>query len=143
MSQIFSWLKYLPAILCDLLVVAWVASWFFGMGFIFPQGTRQIEILIGGGSIVVWETQGEVYPNGFWRKALEKPNSEWRDRLGQFRRSGWDSIYGYAVTSFPVPALVTLLLPLAIGCLNRFRFPLWSWFASTGLIAAELAFYLR
>ena len=33
--------------------------------------------------------------------------------------------------------------PLAIGPFNRFRFPLWSWFAFTALVAVELAYYLR
>jgi hypothetical protein len=39
--------------------------------------------------------------------------------------------------------ILTVLLPLAIGCRNRFRFPLWSYFAWTALAAAEFAYYLR
>jgi hypothetical protein len=42
-----------------------------------------------------------------------------------------------------LPFLVTLTGPLAIGPFNRFRFPLWSWFAFTALVAVELAYYLR
>jgi hypothetical protein len=38
---------------------------------------------------------------------------------------------------------MTLLTPFAIGSLTRFRFPLWSYFAWTALVAAELTYYLR
>jgi hypothetical protein len=31
----------------------------------------------------------------------------------------------------------------AIGPFTRFRFPLWSYFVWTALVAAELAYYLR
>jgi hypothetical protein len=37
--------------------------------------------------------------------------------------------------------LITAIFPVALGF--RFRFPLWSYFAWTALIAAELAYYLR
>lgn len=43
----------------------------------------------------------------------------------------------------PIPVLLTLVSPIAVGCLTRFRFPLWSYFAWTALVAAELAYYLR
>jgi hypothetical protein len=38
--------------------------------------------------------------------------------------------------------LLTVLATLAIGPFVRFRFPLWSYFAWTALIAIELAYYL-
>ena len=43
----------------------------------------------------------------------------------------------------PIAWLITFMLPFALGCLTRFRFPLWSYFVWTALIAAELAYYLR
>jgi hypothetical protein len=38
---------------------------------------------------------------------------------------------------------MTFAFPLAIGPFTRFRFPLWSYFAWTALLTAELAYYLR
>jgi hypothetical protein len=49
----------------------------------------------------------------------------------------------FTVTSCPIPLVLTALLPLGIGLLTRFRFPLWSYFVWTALVAAELGYYLR
>jgi hypothetical protein len=49
----------------------------------------------------------------------------------------------FTVTSCPIPLVLTTLLPLGIGLLIRFRFPLCSYFVWTALVAAELAYYLR
>jgi hypothetical protein len=43
----------------------------------------------------------------------------------------------------PIVFAITLLLPFAVAPFTRFRFPLWSYFAWTALVAAELAYYLR
>jgi hypothetical protein len=43
----------------------------------------------------------------------------------------------------PTSLLLTLSLPLGMSHFTHFRFPLWSYFAWTALVAAELAYYLR
>jgi hypothetical protein len=45
--------------------------------------------------------------------------------------------------SVPIPFLLAVVLPFAAASCTRFRFPLWSYFAWTALLAAELAYYLR
>jgi hypothetical protein len=43
----------------------------------------------------------------------------------------------------PIPFIFTLIAPLSVSTFTHFRFPLWSYFAWTALVAAELAYYLR
>jgi len=43
----------------------------------------------------------------------------------------------------PVPFLITILLPLAIGPFISFRFRLWHYLAYTALVAVQLAYYSR
>jgi hypothetical protein len=45
--------------------------------------------------------------------------------------------------ALPIPVMLTLVIPLSVAPFTRFRFPLWSYFAWTALVAAELAYYLR
>jgi hypothetical protein len=56
-------------------------------------------------------------------------------KLGGFNR-GW-------YLHVPLVVLLTLVATTAAAQHWRFRFPLWSCFAYTALIAAELAYYLR
>jgi hypothetical protein len=64
--------------------------------------------------------------------------------LGYLRFSARGSSLGSAWrANLPFLLLLTLLLPPAVGPFTRFRFPLWSYFAYTALLAAELAYYLR
>jgi hypothetical protein len=43
----------------------------------------------------------------------------------------------------PIPLLITMLLPLAIGPFNSFRFRLWHYFAYTALVAIQLAYLVE
>jgi hypothetical protein len=64
--------------------------------------------------------------------------------LGYLRFSARGSSLGSAWrANLPFLLLLTLLLPPAVGPFTHFRFPLWSYFAYTALLAAELAYYLR
>ena len=54
-----------------------------------------------------------------------------------------DDMYYVILFACPISCLLTWLLPFAVSPFTRFRFPLWSYFAWTALIAAELAYYLR
>jgi hypothetical protein len=51
--------------------------------------------------------------------------------------------HGFDYDRLPIPMLISLFLPAGAGPLVNFRFPLWSYFAWTALLAAELAYYLR
>jgi hypothetical protein len=126
-------LKYTPAVVLGLLVVAWVVSWF---------GIPRVTIEIGGslyclelelGSLAArpsdsnvgfyWSPYGGVFPD---------PGSAWFSAdEGEYR------------LGLPIPLINALALALAIGPFISFRFRLWHYLAYTALVALELAYYLR
>jgi hypothetical protein len=50
-------------------------------------------------------------------------------------------MHGHFLFYIPIVTLLTVLVPLSVTPFKRF--PLWSYFAWTALVAAELAYYLR
>jgi hypothetical protein len=119
MSRILTIAKYLPAVLCGLLVVAWLVSLSANLKLGLPsiRATKAVEISLS------------IAPG-----KIDWVYSRWA--------SAWGCVTS-ARGSIPLLAPMTFLLPIAVGCLTRFRFPLWSWFAFTALVAVELAYYLR
>jgi hypothetical protein len=147
MRRALASLKHIPAVLCGLLVVAWGMSCFartiLWVGFF----TGANEFAVGGGSLefnrFLQLDLGDV-SDVEWEYDL-KLTAERRigTCLGELSSKGGreDGTYMW-FTSFPIPLGITLLLPLVL--LPFFsRFPLWSYFAWTALLAAELAYYLR
>jgi hypothetical protein len=64
--------------------------------------------------------------------------------LGKFEvqtsnSAGWVGLQ----CAIPLLAIMTILLPPAIGPFLKYRFPLWSWFAYLAVLAGEMAIYLR
>jgi hypothetical protein len=131
MRQELAILKYVPTMLCGLLVVAWVMSFQWSLPIVtFSSIGDRIEDL----SFAL--TDGQLMVT-YWEIGPGSP--QWR-----LPRSSYLSDGGAAVVfSFiPVYALLLPFLPLGLIPLTRFRFPLWSYFAWTALVAAELAYYL-
>jgi hypothetical protein len=135
MRRALAILKYLLAVLCGLLVVAWVVS----VNYSIESGASLVDIAVGIGladgniSLTAGIYEGlhsgarlNVYPNRF--------NVHY---LGYFR------YYPPNFILVPIAGILAALFPLAIGPFINFRFPLWSYFAWTALVAAELAYYLR
>jgi hypothetical protein len=54
----------------------------------------------------------------------------------------WLNEYEFEIY-IPIPMVLAVLTPLAVGPFTQFRFPLCSYFAWTALVAVELAYYLR
>jgi hypothetical protein len=137
MRRVLAILKYVPAVLCGLLVMAWVMSYFVPFGLIIPS-------LSGGGTTAVFVGRGTVCVHSGLRP-LEKlgmhigdDTSEFFAMVGSLLRFRVDHRSPIVVA---MPFVLTILaLPCAL-CLTRF--PLWSYFAWTALVAAELAYYLR
>lgn len=65
--------------------------------------------------------------------------------LGEFNAFSPDGEPGhrFGALILPIPALLTVLLPFAIGPFIAFRFRLWHYLVYTTLVAVELAYYLR
>jgi hypothetical protein len=128
-------LKYTPAVVLGLLVLAWVASCFAS----FTLRVGLIEIALSQAMVVVivlyrrsghpvLEVNGEVANDMYLGMLYAGP-----DPFGGSER--WHFV--------PLPTIITALLPLAIGPFISFRFRLWHYLAYTALVAVELAYYLR
>jgi hypothetical protein len=130
MRRVLAALKYVPVVLCGLLAMAWVMSfrWSVPIATFSSVGERieDMSFALTDGQLMVT----------YWEIGPDSP--KWR-----LPRSSYISDGGAAVVfSFiPVHALLLPLLPL--GLVPFARFPLWSYFAWTALVAAELAYYLR
>jgi hypothetical protein len=133
MHRALALLNYIPAVLCGLLVVAWVVT------LSQEQETMlgNCHVALASGSLEV--AYAEIAP-GFAIWLLRSPDNHHGHRLG---RLTWRQGPSWHYLSVPIPILLAFCLPVAVGCLTRFRFPLWSYFAWTALVAAELAYYLR
>jgi hypothetical protein len=147
MRRALAILKDVPAVLCGLLVVAWGVSFYFQLGRTIRWTNSSNKVHSAGmwiedGNIMLfWLVEYDESPHWIADSLVHEPRSSHaRWWLGSFRfdLSSW-GING----RLPVPAILTMSLPVVIGCLTRFRFPLWSYFAWTALVAAELAYYLR
>jgi hypothetical protein len=147
-SRILTVAKYLPAVLSGLLVVAWVVSHSFVFGAIHRRhinyGTpsfiqRSRAILCWSGSVVVSPTEQGL------EQEMYQPLFAWgrSSDVGCVRLFCGRHPPTQVVFRLPIAALLTCLIPLAIAPFIRFRFPLWSWFAFSALVAVELAYYLR
>jgi hypothetical protein len=135
-------LKYVPAVVLGLLVVAWVASAFAIVGTVLPStnGGRGYGILCGRGTIAIFYS--ETYPpNRLHTEIVRNPSIIGAFRLRSQHRPLW--VAPSLDIQFPLAWIATALLPLAIGPFLSFRFRLWHYLAFTALVAVELAYYLR
>jgi hypothetical protein len=130
-------LKYIPALLCGLLVVVWVVNLYGTFGVTLPSSTNErLGASFHFSDFTVWKSTNQKNA-WFWSPHNEDQHNEATEKwLGQLTWEKSDS-----EVSIPIALLITVFLPVALGCL--FRFPLWSYFAWTALVAAELAYYLR
>lgn len=135
-------LKYLPAAFCGLFLCVWIASLLVNVEIDCLQGGTRTLIVIEDGSVIYrgrlsTPTTVQPHPLQVNVRTYAPANRFYIGRFHLSRTAFWQTVI------LPAPVLLPVLLPIAIGCLVQFRFPLWSWFAWTGLIAAELAYYLR
>jgi hypothetical protein len=143
-------LKYVPALLCGLLVVAWVVS-FFATCYaqICIEGkysTARYYFTLNPGGILLGRYDCPVSFPTEWKFRAKRTPATVENLLGQFQlyRFSDDELCRYdSNLALPIPMVLSAILPVAILLAVHFRFPLWSYFAWTALIAAELAYYLR
>jgi hypothetical protein len=147
-----------------LLVVAWVVNFVTWFGIVMHVHDRELHATANAGSrgrTSGWRGCGALPQSrsARRRKSIEKgrpfslrfvfarceqdsryePIGKLQIVIGDESNLGVGSMY----VLFPSPLAVTLLGFAAIVAFLRFRFPLWSYFAWTALVAAELAYYLR
>jgi hypothetical protein len=147
MLRVFASFRYFPAISCGLLIASWVVSvwWNPEAAWSLPtksEPERSLYIALQPSTVQI------VYSRSLVRFYNWIPVLPDRGRLlgvcqTDLVHDGDDGSLVQASLRLPIPMLLTVLLPIAAGALIRFRFPLWSYFAWTTLVAAEVAFYLR
>jgi hypothetical protein len=141
MRRALAMMKYLPAVLCGLLVVAWVVSHVLRINLAREENAR-IGVDLRPGRLDLWWGDCPAFTGVSLESYDEYGRTEAGNLLGELSyfcipERPWEVVY------IPIPLLLSLLFPLALGPFVRFRFPLWSYFAWTALLAAELAYYLR
>lgn len=147
MRRVFPCLQYFPALVCGLLVAAWGVSgwWNPEAAWSLPTRSHPERALY---AFLQPSTVQLLYSRSFVRFYDWIPTEPDRSKLLGFYQmhlvhDGDDGSFVQVSLCLPIPMLLTVLLPIAVGALIRFRFPLWSYFAWTTLVAAEVAFYLR
>jgi hypothetical protein len=142
-------LKFTPAVLMGMLVVAWVVSVFTQFRLTKrrePEGPDYTLFIVQGSLVVFVDPLTPI----LYHPPIENygpPKSRHQAILGEFRfeRKSASLPNGRKIVTFRLPLilLTTALLPLAIGPFFSFRFRLWHYLAYTALVAVELAYYLR
>jgi hypothetical protein len=121
-------LKYTPAVVMGLLVVAWVLSWFYEIEFGL-EGPYTI------GLYAACLTGGYCGDGGY--------SSDWQERTWEFSIRDVVGEAWFVVNAEPPPLIVevaiplllcmTGLFPLAVGPFISFRFQIWHYLAYTAL----------
>ena len=140
-------LKYTPAAVMGVLVVAWVVSPFLQYAMLTidpvlakPGDSQNFAVLVDSSLGVTHYPPGATYEvNRLSVMQRVSPLAHWHF-MGSF---DFGFREGYRWVRVPIPCLLAALLPIAVGSFTRFRFRLWHYLAYTALVAVELAYYLR
>jgi hypothetical protein len=134
-------LKYTPAVVVVLLMVAWLLTSFWQFGFnTRKSGSHDTHYNFLCHSIFVCRLNAPVLKPGWFRYSRPvQPNTAESPQLS-YRRFELERGWEFRV---PIVFAVSMLLPLAIGPFIAFRFRIWHYLAYTAIIAIELAYYLR
>ncbi|WP_425617891.1 hypothetical protein NA78x_001581 [Anatilimnocola sp. NA78] len=133
-------LKYFLALLSLGLIIGWGFSLVYEFGYFHrtfhPQPMVRGYVGCGSGSLHYSVAPYLFDRRGFVSNEL-RGNFDFRRAVGTFyhQRRPW------FIGSVPICCVLTVLLPLAIGLWNRFRFSFWMYVAWTGLIAAQVAWF--
>jgi hypothetical protein len=125
-----------------LLVGFWVAGWFGAVVCRTQVGGFDVFLKFGSGGIDCGLRESRTV--GGWSNGVNysPPMSGTRRFMGSWHLSqDWLQRSELHVV-LPAVALITCLIPFALGPFIRFRFRLWHYLVYTALIATELAYYL-
>jgi hypothetical protein len=137
-------LKYTPAVVMGLLIVAWGVSLCVRVGFALDIASAHVSCGVGHATLSFGAHELDPGQPPEWAAYPAVPSLGARYVLGSAilhtSLPGRQWLYGL---NLPIPLLITATLPLAIGPFLSFRFRLWHYLAYTALVALELAYYLR
>jgi hypothetical protein len=129
-------LKYTPAVVMGLLVVAWVVGWFGESSFATNVRSYDVICMSWAGTLLL----GFDHDLAVQVTYFDYQGFAWDQLLGRVYVERFE--FGCLV-QVPYPLILTVLLPVTIGPFIVFRFRLWHYLAFTALVALELAYYLR
>jgi hypothetical protein len=134
-------LKYAPALMCGLLVVAWFVSVTFPIGCRYRMADEMfVTVILHCGTVAFWYDSHSIFgPSTSTGFRENKGDFHWAGWLGAMEVH-WAAPSSQSRFSIPLPLAMSVTLPLA--GMPFLRFPLWSYFAWTALVAGELAYYL-
>jgi hypothetical protein len=144
MHRTLAILKWFPAAICGLLVVAWVVSLAIHCSAQFPLYPGEhgvaIQFVYGTAKLTYQKSQLDT---DVWFGWVEQPFHS-PSPLGELNYGlAYDgSTHAFYTGTLCVPLLLAISCFLPLAAVLSFRFPLWSYFAWTALIALELAYYL-
>jgi hypothetical protein len=143
MRRILASLKYVPAVVCGLLVVAWVVSVPYSCGAKFGLAGYKGQLWTGlDFGDLMFHFSANIDEPIQWGSVRRSSGQLYsRPWFGQLKLKNYSP--GENRLVLPIPLVLTALLPVCVAPVIHFRFPLWSYFAYTALVAAELAYYLR
>jgi hypothetical protein len=129
-------LRYTPAAILGLLVAMWIATCLTSL-----EVNRGGRVSGGWGIGSLFYTRDGIGVDSVYMPFYFGISEEAGLHAGSF----WYAHDGFRIMllSLPIPLLISLAAPLAIGPFIAFRFRLWHYLAYTALLAVELAYYLR
>ena len=143
-------LKYTPAVVLGLLVLAWAVSISYRV-VLFQEveersesSPNQLVFGIGEGTVMLRLVPSARPSNKLWIRRQKERDRRVAGKFLYGNTLGFQPPLARTLTlAIPFVFLTTTLLPLAIGPFINFRFRLWHYLAYTALVAVELAYYLR
>jgi len=144
MSTLRRILRYGPPVFLGLLIAVWLCGCLvrYGVAFAIPATGDEVLLEVHSGTV---EFALNVYFLAEYGPYAQAQRVSIERMLGYFQLRYHSGLAGRPVMELdlPLPLLITLALPLAIGSAIGFRFRLWQYLAYTALVALELAYYLR
>jgi hypothetical protein len=138
-------LKYTPAVVIGLLVVAWMVSVFSYSKIAVGFGRHFVNAIFGIGSLSVscWKLDQPTELDFHSAASLTERGFSLEQVSGYMRFGAMPNSNELFALTLPFPLTIVAFLPLAVGPFISFRFRLWHYLAYTALVALELAYYLR
>jgi hypothetical protein len=147
-------LKYTPAVVLGVLVVAWSLSIVCWLQYNVSVRYRTAGVSIGESTIELWTSTSP--PQTFFHQLRSGIHQDLefdavQTIAGELKYGNTPAVFSFSdpihrqlyFLRVPIPLLLVGMLPLAIGPFISYRFHLWHYLAYTALVAVEFAYYLR
>lgn len=139
-------LKYTPAVVLGLLLVAWSITLGWNLTWITRSGGSDTACTLRNHSIHIYQVEANIFkPGWYWdpKPSMKVPLNAYAYRPPRFAFQRPEGRIPSWKLEVPIPILLAVCLPLTIGPFISFRFRLWHYLAYMALVAFELAYFLH